>query len=140
MDIEIQKAKTAIINDLPANYLINKKFLDDHPNVIFVFGDNTIRRGKKGGAVLRDHPQSYGFITKKYPNNNPSSFFYKDEYEKVLKKEITKLRKLIFTNKSKIFLITKLGAGLANRNGIWQLIKPHLIKLEKDHPNVVLLF
>jgi len=104
MDIEIQKAKTAIINDLPANYLINKKFLDDHPNVIFVFGDNTIRRGKKGGAVLRDHPQSYGFITKKYPNNNPSSFFYKDEYEKVLKKKLQNCENLFLLINPKYFL------------------------------------
>jgi len=47
MNTEIQKIKEAIINNLPPNFIITENFLNNHPNVIFVFGDNIIRKGKK---------------------------------------------------------------------------------------------
>jgi len=52
---------------------MTKEYLRAHPEVIFVFGDNLIHRGKGGAAKLRDEPNTYGFITKKYPNNIDSS-------------------------------------------------------------------
>jgi hypothetical protein len=33
---------------------ITKKYLENHPNHIFVFGDNSLRQGKGGAASLRD--------------------------------------------------------------------------------------
>ena len=41
------------------NFVMTKKFLDENPFSIFVFGDNTLRLGYGGAAILRDHPQSY---------------------------------------------------------------------------------
>ena len=62
---------------------ITKKYLQENPNHIFVFGDNFLKRGKAGGAEFRDEPNTYGFLTKKYPNNNDDSFFKPNEYVKI---------------------------------------------------------
>lgn len=71
--------------------IIDEKFLRDNPDHIFVFGDNRLRTGKGGAAKLRDEPNVYGFITKKFPNNQESSFYRPEEYQKVFEREIEKL-------------------------------------------------
>jgi len=120
---------------------ITREYLISHPNEIFVFGDNTIRKGYGGGAKLRNLPNTYGFITKKYPNYYDYSYYRLNEYRSVLKKEIEKLTSVIEANPNKKFLISKLGGGLANKYGIWRIIKPELIKLkEKFGDRIELLF
>ena len=120
---------------------MSREFLLNNPNIIFVFGDNLIHKGHGGGAKFRDLPNTYGFITKKYPNNKPSSFFKLDEYKPMLQQEIEKLENYIRNNPNKIFYISALGRGLANKHGIWKLIKPKLEQLERKYPNqVILLF
>jgi len=120
--------------------IITKQFLDNNPNYVFVFGDNTIRKGKRGAATLRDHPQAYGFITKKFPNNRDSSFYKPKEYQTIFQNELTKLINLIENNPNKIFLISKLGGGLANKYKIHEkVIKPGLEVLKK-YSNVIFLF
>ena len=110
---------------------VTEKFLRNNPNVIFVFGDNTIRKGKGGAATLRDEPNTYGFITKKYPNNNDRSFYRPPEYADVFYAELLQLAKEIEKNPKKTYLISKLGAGLANRYKIYEVvIEPGLKKLE----------
>lgn len=47
------------------DFIVTKEFLDQNPNAVFIFGDNRRRLGYGGAASLRDHPQTYGFITKK---------------------------------------------------------------------------
>ena len=69
---------------------ITKKFLQENPNVIFVFGDNLLRKGKGGAAKLRDEPNTYGFITKKAPNNQDSSFYRPIEYRYIFEEELRK--------------------------------------------------
>lgn len=106
---------------------ITHSFLDDNPNAVYVFGDNTIRRGKGGAARLRDHPQAVGFITKKYPNNNDGSFFRPDEYRKVYSEEIDRLHNLIKRSPEKTFYICKVGSQLANKHQIFEeVIEPNL--------------
>ena len=123
--------------DIPK--IITKEFLRENPDVIFVFGDNLIRKGKGGAAALRDEPNTYGFITKKYPNNKDESFYGIWEYKLVFKVEMILLIDLIISNPDKTFLITKLEAGLANRYHIYEkIIKPGL-KMLKAYDNVVLL-
>ncbi len=118
---------------------VTEKFLRDNPNVIFVFGDNLIRKGKGGAAILRDEPNTYGFITKKAPNNNDDSFYRPNEYLDVFYAELLQLAKEIEKNPEKTYLISKLGAGLANKYKIYEgLIEPCLKKLEL-FKNVVLM-
>ncbi len=53
---------------------------------LFVFGDNDIKVGKGGQAIIRDEPNTIGIPTKKYPNNKTSSFYYDTEYnENIIK-------------------------------------------------------
>lgn len=37
-------------------------------NSLFVYGDNDIKKGKKGQAIIRDEPNAIGIPTKKYPS------------------------------------------------------------------------
>jgi len=109
--------------------IITREYLISHPDHIFVFGDNLLRKGKGGAAILRDEPNTYGFITKKYPDNNDKSFYTPDEYYDVYQKQIDALRGLMMANSEKVFLISKLGAGLANRYSIFEkIIEPNIRK------------
>lgn len=120
--------------------MISGVYLDAHPDHIFVFGDNKLRRGKKGAAVLRDYPNSYGFITKKIPSNDKGSFYKCREYEPVFHKELAKLEKLIQENPDKTYLISKLGAGLANKHKIWENIIERGLDVLAQYPNVKYLY
>lgn len=135
--LEKMRIKIKKIND---GYLISEEYLIANPDKIFVFGDNTIRRGKGGAAKLRDLPNTYGFITKKYPNNKDESFFRPDEYREVFKTEMLKLIKEIRKNPDKTYLISKFGYGLANKYNIFEkVIKPGSKILEKYY-NVEFLY
>lgn len=123
------------MSDITAEYLRKNK------NEIFVFGDNLLRKGKKGAAALRDEPNTYGFITKKEPNNNKESFYKPKEYENVYKNEISELIHYINLNDDKTFLISKLGSGLANKNKIFeQVIEPNIKNDLKGFKNVKFLW
>ena len=123
------------------NFIMSKDFLDKNKRAIFVFGDNTLRQGYGGAAALRDHPQTYGFITKKYPDNHDTSFYRPNEYSPIFFDELVKLREYIRDEPFKTFYISQLGAGLANKYYIWEnIIKQGLGKNLKDFPNVVFLW
>lgn len=122
-------------------FRVTRQFLDENPSVIFVFGDNDRRNGMGGAASLRYHSQSYGFITKRAPSNQLHSFYKQDEYQEILEWEIAKLVAMIETESDKLFYISALGSGLANRFDIWDIIKPELEFLEEMYSErVVLLF
>ncbi len=119
---------------------VTKSFLRQNPDYIFVFGDNLKRKGYGGAAKLRDEPNTFGFITKKAPNNNEGSFYKPDEYKDKFLVELKRLEKEINNNPDKTFLISKLGGGLANKYKIYQkVIKPGLKKLE-EYKNVQFLY
>lgn len=121
--------------------IITEQYLLSHPTEVFVFGDNLLRKGLGGAAKLRHLPNTYGFITKKCPNNDDSSFYKPDEYRDIFLSEIVKLRVEIIQNPDKIYLISKLGAGLANRYLIWEgMIEPWLKVLLDDLKNVRFIF
>jgi hypothetical protein len=123
------------------NFIMTENFLDSNPKAIFVFGDNTIRQGYGGAAILRDHPQSYGFITKKYPDNEDKSFYRPKEYSGIFFDELVNLREKIKEEPFKIFYISQLGGGLANKYNIWEtIIKNGLEKNLQEFPNVVFLW
>lgn len=120
------------------NRLISKDFLDTNPNAIFVFGDNLLKTGYGGAALLRDHPQSIGFVTKKYPDNKDTSFYRPEEYESIFREQLNLLKEIIQSSQDKIFYISQLGAGLANKYLIWEkLIKINLENELSRFKNVV---
>jgi hypothetical protein len=121
--------------------LITESYLKENPNHIFVFGDNTQRVGKGGAAKLRHLPNTYGFITKKFPNNLQESFYRPLEYYTVYLDEIIKLKRLIENSPDKYFLISPIGEGLANRHRIFEtIINPSIRYHLKDYPNVEYLW
>jgi hypothetical protein len=123
------------------NFIMTEGFLNSNPKTVFVFGDNTIRQGYGGAAILRDHPQSYGFITKKYPDNEDESFYQPNEYAGIFFDELVKLREEIKEEPFKTFYISQLGGGLANKYNIWEkIIKNGLEKNLQEFPNVVFLW
>lgn len=121
---------------------ITKQYLINHPNHIFVFGDNMSRSGYGGAAHLRDYPNTYGFVTKKLPLSIDVAYYKPEEYKAKFEKELKLLVQAIEhkDSKGKTWLISKLGAGLANKYKIWQeVIEPGLKVLER-YPNVVFLW
>ena len=120
--------------------IITKEYLQEHPDHIFVFGDNTLRKGCAGAAILRYEPNAYGFITKRFPNNLATSFYKSEEYKEIFRKELFYLDVKIQMNPDQTYLISKLGAGLANKYNIWEkVIQPGLEPLRK-YPNVIFLW
>ena len=123
------------------NFIVTKEFLDENLTAIFVFGDNILREGYGGAAVLRDHPRAYGFITKKSPNNLDYAFYKLEDYKAVFMDELIKLKEKIKENPFDTFYISQLGAGLANKHKIWEnIIKDGLEKNLKHFSNVVFLW
>jgi hypothetical protein len=123
------------------NFIVNKQFLDENSNAIFVFGDNLRRVGYGGAAALRDHKQTYGFITKRNPDNMDHSFYRPDNYRFDFHVYVLELRLFIEKNNDKTFYISQLGGGLANRYKIWEeVVKPGLEKNLSHYDNVVFLW
>jgi hypothetical protein len=123
------------------NFIITKEFLDENTNAVFVFGDNLRRVGYGGAAALRDHSQTHGFITKKNPDNMDESFFRPESYRIDFTVQAVELQLVIEKNPDKIYYISQLGGGLANRYKIWeQVCKPGLEKYFNNYDNVVFLW
>lgn len=117
---------------------ITREFLDDNPNAYFVFGDNLERWGHGGAAKLRDHPHAIGFITKKFPDNQDSSFYKPEEYSSVFFEELGKLKIIIEKRPDKVFYVSPLGSGLANKFRIWnKLIRHNLVRTLDNFNNVI---
>jgi hypothetical protein len=120
------------------NIKITEEFLDTFPNAYFVFGDNLTRSGTGGAAKLRHHPHAIGFITKKFPDNDVSSFYKPEEYSPIFFEELEKLKKIIEKRPDKTFYVSQIGGGLANKFRIWEvLIRHNLVKALEVFPNVV---
>jgi len=49
--------------------------LYENPKSIFLFGDNDIKRGKKGQSIIRDLDNAFGIPTKKFPSYNPEAYY-----------------------------------------------------------------
>lgn len=112
-----------------AEEIITRHYLRTHPNEVFVFGDNKLRRGHGGAAALRDEPNVYGFITQKRPSAANDAHYHPTEYREIYRKEIFKLSLVIATNPTKTYLISRVGGGLANTFRIFQkVIEPNIKK------------
>ena len=48
---------------------------NNNPKALYIFGDNTFRKGKGGQAQIRDCKNSFGICTKWAPNNDDGAFF-----------------------------------------------------------------
>ena len=85
---------------------------------MFIYGDNNIKKGKGGQAIIRDEENTIGIPTKKLPNNNKSSFYTDDEFndnKSNIDTAINKLLKKFMQDQYKILVFPKdgFGTGLA---------------------------
>lgn len=119
---------------------VTREWLLAHPDHVFVFGDNQQRRGRGGAAALRDLPNTYGFITKRWPGREMWAYFTPTDYRPVFQWELIKLQKEIEANPDKTYLISRLGAGLANRYKIWEIVIKPGLQVLKRYSNVVFLW
>lgn len=86
----------------------------EFPDKVFVFGDNMMRRGKGGQAIIRDEPNAFGVATKRYPRNTENSFFSDQQNE--LDTMLNDLRRLFvkkIAGDTLVFPRGGLGTGLA---------------------------
>lgn len=85
-------------------------------NSLFVYGDNDIKKGKKGQAIIRDEPNAIGIPTKKYPSLYNHSFYTDTEIE-LNKKKIDNAIDLLLEKSANydyvVFPKDGLGTGLA---------------------------
>jgi len=107
--------------------MITEKYLREHPQEVFVFGDNLYRVGDGGAAKLRHFKNTYGFVTKKKPTHNAEDYYTPQEYDSVYYEELAELKLTIAVQPEKTFLISKIGAGLANKFNIFEkIIEPRI--------------
>lgn len=49
---------------------------------LYVFGDNILRRGKGGQAIIRDEYNTRGIVTKQWPSMDDGAFFNDEEFDR----------------------------------------------------------
>ena len=70
--------KTTLIETMD---MFTEEIVKANPNKLFVFGDNMLRYGKGGQAVIRDLPNTLGIVTKREPRTGKSAYFSDAEDE-----------------------------------------------------------
>lgn len=127
--------------NITAEIIITEQYLREHPDEIFVFGDNLLRVGKGGAAALRNEPNTYGFVTKKAPTHKDCDYYRPMEYVEVYLQELQQLCSEIKVRNKKTYLISKLGAGLANKYHIFEeVIEPSIKPILGQYSNVKFLW
>ena len=113
------------------------QFVASNQTYLFVFGDNLLRVGKGGQAVVRDLPNTFGVATKATPSMDEKAFF-DDSNDKHLEQLKTDLGMLKEIGKSGsyfaiLFPRSGLGTGLAQlREKAPNTYAEMLCILEKD--------
>lgn len=69
----------SVIVHLPQGYRWTPREVHMDQHSLYLFGDNVIRKGGGGQAVIRYCPNTYGIPTKRVPSMNPDAFFRDDE-------------------------------------------------------------
>ena len=81
--------KTTLIETMD---MFTEEIVKANPNKLFIFGDNMLRYGKGGQAIIRDLPNTLGIVTKREPRTGKSAYFSDAEDEMdVLLQDIRKL-------------------------------------------------
>jgi len=89
----------------------------NNPNCLFVFGDNDVKSGYGGQAIIRDLPNAIGIPTKKLPTLDLNSFYNDLEFERNKMKISFAIKNVINESKKYKYVILPeegLGTGLAD--------------------------
>jgi hypothetical protein len=91
-------------------------FVKKQKNKIFVFGDNNLRLGKGGQAIIRDLSNTKGIRTKKGPSDKPIAFYTDSEFDQNIfniREDILEIKKELMSGKKIVFSKNGYGTGLA---------------------------
>ena len=117
--------------------IITRDKVKENPDVLYLFGDNSLRKGLGGQAKeMRGEPNTLGIVSKKYPSNNSSSFYTDEDFYswlEVFSSDIKNLAERINSGKYKAIVIPQIGVGLADLPNkaprIWKYLKTTLDSL-----------
>ena len=117
--------------------IITRNNLRENRDILFLFGDNSTRKGLGGQAKeMRGEPNSLGIVTKKFPSNEKDSFYSDEdfwEWLQIFSSDMHKLAKEINSGDYKTIVIPPLGTGLAalpsKAPRIWNYLKATLDNL-----------
>jgi len=107
--------------------------LQQNQDKVFVFGDNMVRRGCKGQAIIRGCPNSFGIATKRLPNTTNASYFSDRQDE--MRCVINDLRRLWCIGQSRVivFPVAGIGTGLAEMRERSPLVWEKMCEILEEH-------
>jgi hypothetical protein len=88
----------------------------ESPDSLFIYGDNDIKRGSGGQAVIRNCINSIGIPTKKYPSYKNEAYYTDTEYTENRRKILHAIERIIIASvryKELIFPMNGFGTGLS---------------------------
>ena len=110
----------------------------NQPNYIFVYGDNDLRRGKGGQAIIRDLPNTIGLRTKRMPSLSDNAFYTDQEFSQnkiKIDEDIAKIKDCLQNGKIVVFSQGGYGTGLAKLDQkapqTFQYLQDKLSELER---------
>ena len=93
---------------------IDHDTMRQHPDKIFLFGDNHQRAGRGGQAkVMRGHPQAVGIRTKHAPSMHPSAMWTDDTYDENVRMIDEDINQALSHGKQIVIPSAGIGTGLA---------------------------
>lgn len=99
-------------------YRIHRQDLDHNPKVLYVFGDNDVRRGYGGQAgECRGCKNAVGIRVKKYPTLLPNAYYTDEEYEwncEKIAEDFERLFRAVWDGKLVVYPLEGVGTGLAD--------------------------
>lgn len=94
--------------------MLSHELCQSNPDVTFVFGDNLIKKGEAGQAIIRKEPNAFGVPTKKLPSMSPDAFFTDGYSEYTATRNALKRLWAIHLSGGAVALPkSKIGSGLA---------------------------
>ncbi len=119
------------------------ELVKSEPDRVFIFGDNLVKRGKRGQAVIRSLDNVLGIPTKRYPCMKSKSCFFSDRVDEVIevKKALLEIEDLVKRNKKIGLPHARIGTGLAELKKrspvIFKYITLFLTRLDHRYSNMI---
>ena len=98
------------------NKLYTVELVRNNRNYLFIFGDNDIKRGLGGQAIIRNEKNTIGIPTKKYPSTKAYAYYNDSEYEdncNKIRASINKIVELSSQYDKVIYPSSGVGTGLS---------------------------
>lgn len=96
---------------------IKREHLRANPQVLFVFGDNVLRKGMKGQAAeMRGEPNAIGVATKWEPNSEWNAYFHDGDYatiQRIIQQDLQRVHNALLEGKIVVWPADGIGTGLS---------------------------